>query len=68
MTSTLKIKVIQKESNSSYVDISYVFTSLSNLGNKFIKEYTEEAFLENMKFWEKSMNYFFKTGNKLKKS
>jgi len=68
MTSTLKIKVIQKDSSSSYVDISYAFTSLSTLSNKFIEEYTEETFLKNMKFWEKSMNYFFKTGKKLKKS
>lgn len=65
--STLKIRVNQKDSKSSYVDITYTYTSLGEQGNKFIEDYVEKTFLKIMVFWEKSMNYFLETGNKLLK-
>lgn len=65
--STLYIQVLQKDAVASYVDIVYTYTSLTESGNNFIDNYTQEFFLKNMKEWENSMNYFLETGNKLKK-
>ncbi len=65
--SSLKIKVRQKGFDSSFVDIKYTHTSLSSNGDNFIDNHTEKVFLGMMKFWEDSMNYFLKTGEKLKK-
>jgi hypothetical protein len=67
-TCILNIAVKSKDENSSYVDISYTYTSITTAGNDFIDHYTEEAFLEAVIFWEKSMNYFLKTGERLKTS
>jgi len=65
--STLKIKLNRKDAKSSFVDITYSYTSLSHEGNEFINGFSEEEFLKIMNFWEKSMNHFLETGKKLKK-
>lgn len=65
--STLKISIRAKNKESSYVDISYVYTGITPEGNKFIDNYTEAEFLEMVKFWEESVNYFLETGKKLRK-
>lgn len=68
VTSVLDIYVLPKDENSSYVDITYTYTGLTEKGNNFIDTYTEEFFTKNMKEWEDSMNYFLKTGSMLKLS
>ena len=65
-TCILFIKVREKNRDSSYVDISYTYTGLSEEGNKFIDDYKVEEFNEKMKFWQDSMNYFIETGKMLK--
>lgn len=67
-TCVLNIAVRLKDENSSYVDISYTHTGITPEGNDFINHYTEESFLAGVTFWEKSMNYFLATGEKLKKT
>jgi hypothetical protein len=67
-TCELRIAVKHKAENSSYVDVSYTYTSITPAGNDFIDNFTEEAFLEAVTFWEKSMNYFLETGERLKKA
>jgi hypothetical protein len=67
-TCVLKIAVRPKGKNNSYVDISYTFTGLTPSGNDFVEGFTEDAFLELVKFWEKSVSHYLKTGNKLKKA
>ena len=66
-TCVLKTAVNAKDENSSYVDISYTYTGITPAGNDFIDHFTEETFLEAVTFWEKSMNYFLETGERLKK-
>ena len=66
-TCLLKIAVKPKGEHDSYVEISYMYTGISSTGNDFVNEFTEDVFLEAVTFWEKSMNYFLKTGEKLKK-
>ena len=67
-TCVLRIAVRAKAENRSYVDISYTYTALTPAGNDFIDGLTEEAFVEGVVFWEKSVNYFLETGNKLNRA
>lgn len=67
-TCILKIAVRTKDKNSSYVDVSYTYTGLTEAGNDFIDNFTETEFLEAVTFWEKSVNYFLETGTQLKKA
>ena len=66
-TCVLKIAVRPKNEHSSHVDISYRYTGITPEGNAFIDGFTEKAFLEAVTFWEKSMNYYLETGNRLRK-
>jgi len=66
-TCVLKIAVKYRDESSSFVDISYTYTGITAAGNNFIENFSEEKFLEAVIFWEKSMNYFLKTGERFKK-
>lgn len=61
----LAICVEEGEMQGSLVDISYMFTALTEQGNDFIDEFTQEKFETAMKFWEDSMNHYLKTGKQL---
>jgi ribosome modulation factor len=67
-TCILKISVKSKDDISSYVDVSYTYTGITPSGNDFINNFTKDAFLEAVTFWEKSMNYFLETGERLNKA
>ena len=67
-TCLLKIDVKSKDAESSFVDIAYAYTSITPAGNEFIDHFTEADFLDAVTFWEKSMNYYLKTGKRLKKA
>ncbi|MEI7810792.1 MAG: hypothetical protein WCJ01_00040 [Ignavibacteria bacterium] len=47
------------------IHVEYIFTSITEKGNEFIEGSSSRQFLEMMKWWEKSLNYFIMTGNKL---
>ncbi|MBT8356623.1 MAG: hypothetical protein HKO79_14880 [Desulfobacterales bacterium] len=64
-TCVLKIAVKTKDENSSYVGVSYTYTGITHEGNDFVDNFTDEAFLEAVIFWEQSMNYFLETGARL---
>jgi hypothetical protein len=64
-TCVLKIAVTPDGESDSTVDISYTYTGITEEGNAWIDNFTEESFLEAVKFWERSMNHFLKTGEKL---
>ena len=51
----------------SFVDIAYTYTTLTPAGNAFLDGFTEEAFLGAVKFWERSMNHWLATGERLMK-
>lgn len=63
----LRIAVTAADGNASFVDISYTYTGLTDAGNEFVAGFTEEKFLDAMRFWERSMNHFLATGQKLRK-
>jgi len=61
----LVISATNDGTDRSQVDISYTFTALSEEGNTFIDSFTEENFVQDMKFWEATMNHYLKTGKAL---
>jgi hypothetical protein len=61
----LRIAVRAKAEHSSFVDISYTYTATTPAGNDAIDRLTQEAFVEGVAFWERSVNYFLETGRKL---
>ena len=63
-TCVLRLAVSAKAETSSFVDISYTYTATTPAGNAFIESLTEEAFVEAVGFWERSMNNFLDTGKK----
>jgi len=67
-TCVLRIAVSKGGDAQSHVDISYAYTSIAPAGNAFLATWTEEAFLDLMVFWEKSMNHFLKTGGRLSRA
>ena len=67
-TCLLSIAVTSKDEHRSYVNVSYTYTALTPAGNDFIDDFTEEAFLAAVTFWERSMNCFLKTGKRLPKA
>ena len=51
--------------HTSRVEITYTITALTEAGNKFIENFTEENFVKDMKFWEATMNHYLETGKAL---
>jgi len=62
-TCVLKIAVAPDGKDASVVDISYTYTAITEKGKAWIESFTEEIFLEAVKFWEQSMNRFLAAGN-----
>lgn len=52
--------------DTTSVTITYSVTSLSEEGNRFVDEYTQESFSRGMQWWEQSMNHYLTSGEKLK--
>jgi hypothetical protein len=67
-TCVLKIAVSANTDHGSFVEIAYTYTATTPAGNDFIVRLTEETFLAAVVFWEKSMNHFLRTGEKLIKA
>jgi len=64
----LRIAVRPKDEGHALVDIAYTYTATSPAGNAFIEEgFTEAAFLGAVTFWERSMNHWLATGERLPK-
>ena len=50
----------------SGVTVSYEITALTEQGNHYIDALTVEKFRKSMAFWEKSLNHYMRTGQKLR--
>ena len=64
-TCLLTIAVSPFGDEHSHVDISYAYTSLTPAGDAFLDAWTQETFMADMTFWERSMNYYLRTGKRL---
>jgi hypothetical protein len=47
------------------VDVSYMYTGLSENGNQQNRESLEKMFAHDLKDWEKAINYYLETGKQL---
>lgn len=63
----LRVVVRPKDEGRSAVEITYTYTGITAAGNAFIDDLTEESFLGAATFWEKSMNYWLETGERLRR-
>ena len=61
----LTIRIEDGGNHTSRVDITYTITALTEAGNNFIENFTEENFVKDMKFWEATMNHYLETGKAL---
>jgi hypothetical protein len=61
----LRIAVRPKGATQSFVDVAYTYTGLSPAGNAFIDGFTDGSFLAAVTFWERSMNHWLATGERL---
>jgi hypothetical protein len=66
-TCVLEIVVTPVSGARSHVDVSYAYTSTSPAGDAFLETWTDAAFLAAMTWWERSMNHFLATGERLVK-
>jgi hypothetical protein len=64
----LRIGVTSADQGCSFVDIAYTYTAITTAGDAFIDGFTEDSFLGAMTFWEKSMNHWLATGERLARS
>jgi hypothetical protein len=62
----LNIAVLPAVGKNSRVEITYIYTGISEEGNREIAEHcAEDRFVRQMKHWEDSMNHFLETGKTL---
>ena len=64
----LRIGVTPGDQGRSLVDIAYTYTATAPAGNAFIDAFTEESFRSAVTFWERSMNHWLGTGERLARS
>lgn len=62
---TISLEFIRNTETKSH--ISYQYTGLNDIQNKYIETELATDFINNMQYWEKAINYYLKTGEKLKK-
>jgi len=61
----LRIGVRPKGDGRSLVEVAYTYTAITPAGNASLDAFTEEAFLKAVTFWERSMNHWLGTGERL---
>jgi len=65
---TVRISIhLNESSNGCTADISYRYTALSQLGRTMVESMVARHFHDDMKYWEKAINHYLATGEKLKK-
>ena len=53
------ITLTEPEKNRSHVEVSCVFTALTDKGNQCIRHYAETLYPERIIFWQQSLEEFF---------
>jgi hypothetical protein len=61
----LTVRIEDGGNQTSRMHITYTFTALTEKGNAFIENFTEENFVKDMKFWEATLNHYLETGKAL---
>ena len=67
LATRLRIDVEGRADDSSSAQIAYTFTPLGEAGRAFAQEtHSEDAFRQDMTWWEDSMNHRLRTGEILR--
>lgn len=61
----INISLSPTADHKTNANISYQFTGLNKTQNNFLANDLEDQFQENMKWWEKAINHYLKSGEKL---
>lgn len=61
----LEIQLRDGNEGRTRADIMFEYTAVGPDGIKFLDEFTEEYFLDFMRRWEKSMNFYLEHGEKI---
>jgi hypothetical protein len=61
---TIRIRLAAAAQGST-ADISYTFTALGPDGDRVVREFTQEHFDEFMRTWERELNHYLATGERL---
>lgn len=64
----LTVRIEDGGHHTSRMHIAYTFTALTEDGNQFIENFTEKNFVQDMKFWEATLNHYLETGRPLPRS
>ena len=62
------VRIEDSGNHTSRLHITYTITALTENGNTFIENFTEENFVKDMRFWEATMNHYLETGKALPQS
>ena len=60
--SKLDISLEEESGATTSAEISYEITAIGAAGHGFMKEFTDDSFVEFMTQWEMALNYYLKTG------
>ena len=63
----IQVQLDELPGNKTAANISYQYTGLNEQQNEFIENKMQDEFLHSMLYWEKAINHYLKTGQKLMK-
>ena len=61
----IRVKCQAGEHERTLVSVQYVYTALSETGNKFIDGFSAHEYIRFVGHWEKAINYYLETGQVL---
>ncbi len=62
----IHIQLNELPDNKTEAKIAYQYTGLNEQQNEFIENNMQDSFQQSMIYWEKAINYYLRTGEKLK--
>lgn len=60
----ISIRLSARGENETAAQVSYEYTALSETGERFVAEMTEDRYADFMREWEGELNHFLATGRK----
>ena len=61
----LEIALVSDGPGATKADIAYTYTAIGPVGEAFLSDFTEEWYLDFMVQWEKALNHYLSTGEKI---
>lgn len=64
-TGRIWITLAPNGSGRTIAEVTYQYTALSETGEAFVQDFTEEAYVDFMREWEQQLNHYLRTGRML---